>query len=188
MLMLTRFNPTTDRANLSRRMERLFDEMLGHGLWRTSDERPLRGSWVPAINILEREDAVEITADLPGLQAEDVEVTVDEGTLSIRGERKLIYRGKSELREVEGMEVPSDPANLESPTLAEAIGPLVTTRTGFFLVEVEVTMRDVTRVFRIYYKRVNQRLFRLSLAEIQPSRLPLQDQGVDVEDFDPYLR
>ena len=30
-----------------------------------------------------------ITADLPGLKAEDVEVTVDEGTLSIRGERKL---------------------------------------------------------------------------------------------------
>jgi HSP20 family protein len=55
----------------------------------TSEERPLRGSWVPAINILEREDAVEITADLPGLRAEDVEVTVDEGTLSIAGERKL---------------------------------------------------------------------------------------------------
>jgi HSP20 family protein len=70
-------------------MERLFDEMLGHGLWRTSEERPLRGSWVPAINILEREDAMVITADLPGLKAEDVEVTVEEGTLSIRGERKL---------------------------------------------------------------------------------------------------
>ena len=89
MVMLTRCNPTTDGANLSRRMERLFDEMLGHGLWRTSEERPLRGSWVPAINILEREDAVVITADLPGLKAEDVEVTVDEGTLSIRGERNL---------------------------------------------------------------------------------------------------
>ena len=89
MVMLTRCNPTTERANSSQRMERLFDEMLGHGLWRTSEERPLRGSWVPAINILEREDAMVITADLPGLKAEDVEVTVDEGRLSIRGERKL---------------------------------------------------------------------------------------------------
>jgi type II secretory pathway component PulK len=104
------------------------------------------------------------------------------------GERKLIYRGKTELSEVEGMEAPSDPANLQSPTLAEAISPLITTRTGFFLVEVEVTMRDVSRVFRVYYKRVNRKLFRLSLAEIQPSRLPLQDQGVDLEDFDPYRR
>ena len=89
MVMLTRFNPTTDRTNLSQRMERLFDEMLGHGLSQASEERRLRGSWVPAINILEREDAVVITADLPGLDAEDVEITVEEGTLSIRGERKL---------------------------------------------------------------------------------------------------
>jgi HSP20 family protein len=70
-------------------MERLFDEMVGRGLWRDSDERSLRGSWMPAINILEREDAMVITADLPGLRAEDVEVTVEEGTLSIRGERRL---------------------------------------------------------------------------------------------------
>jgi len=89
MVMLTRFNPTTGTANLSQSMERLFDEMQGRGMWRTSEERPLRGSWVPAINILEREDSMVITADLPGLKAEDVEVTVEEGTLSIRGERKL---------------------------------------------------------------------------------------------------
>ena len=89
MVMLTRWNPTNEAANLSQRMERLFNEMAERGLWRTSEERPLRGSWVPAINILERQDSMVITADLPGLKAEDVEVTVDEGTLSIRGERKL---------------------------------------------------------------------------------------------------
>lgn len=89
MVMLTRWNPTTDTAHLSQRMERLFNEMMGRGLWREPEERSLRGSWVPAINILEREDAMVITADLPGLKAEDVEVTVEEGTLSIRGERRL---------------------------------------------------------------------------------------------------
>jgi len=89
MVMLTRWNPTTDAANLSRRMERLFDEMLGNGIWRSAEERPLRGSWVPAINILEKDSEITITADLPGLKAEDVEVTVEEGILSIRGERKL---------------------------------------------------------------------------------------------------
>jgi HSP20 family protein len=89
MVMLTRWNPTSEAANLSQSMERLFDEMVGRGLWRTSEERPLRGSWVPAVNILERQDAMVITADLPGLKAEDVEVTVEDGTLSIRGERKL---------------------------------------------------------------------------------------------------
>ena len=89
MVMLKRWNPSTDTAHLSQRMERLFDEMLGRGLWRTSEERSPRGTWVPAINLLEREDAMVITADLPGLKAEDVDVTVEEGTLSIRGERKI---------------------------------------------------------------------------------------------------
>jgi HSP20 family protein len=89
MVRLTQWNPAGETATLNQRMERLFDEMLGRGLWRTAEERPLRGTWVPAINILEREDAIVIQADLPGLKAEDVEVTVEEGTLSIRGERKL---------------------------------------------------------------------------------------------------
>ena len=89
MVMLTRWNPTNEAANLSQRMERLFDEMVGRGLWRTSEERPLRGAWVPAVNIVERQDAMVIVADLPGLKAEDVDVTVEDGTLSIRGERRL---------------------------------------------------------------------------------------------------
>jgi HSP20 family protein len=89
MVMMTRWNPTNEAANLSQRMERLFDEMVGRGLWRNSEERPLRGTWVPAVNILERPDAMVISADLPGLKAEDVEVTVEDGILSIRGERKL---------------------------------------------------------------------------------------------------
>ena len=87
MVMLTRCNPTTDMTN--HRMGRLFDEMLGNGFRRTAEERSLRGAWVPAINILEQDEAVLITADLPGLKPEDVEVTVDEGTLTIRGERQL---------------------------------------------------------------------------------------------------
>jgi HSP20 family protein len=89
MAMLTRWAPNSDLASMSQRMERMFDEMLGHGLRRSTEERSLRGAWMPAINILEKEDAIVISADLPGLKAEDVEVTVEEGILSIRGERKL---------------------------------------------------------------------------------------------------
>ena len=89
MVMMTRWEPTTELSTLNQRMERLFNEMLGGGLRRNSEERGFRGNWVPAINILEKENAVLITADLPGLSAADVEVTVDRGSLVIRGERKL---------------------------------------------------------------------------------------------------
>lgn len=47
-----------------------------------------RQSWVPPVNIEETDDAYEVTAELPGLRAEDVEITVEQNVLTIAGERK----------------------------------------------------------------------------------------------------
>jgi HSP20 family protein len=70
-------------------MDRLFDELMGRGLRRMADEDRVRGSWSPAVNILEKQDTIHITADLPGMKPEDVEVTVDNGVLTVRGERRF---------------------------------------------------------------------------------------------------
>jgi HSP20 family protein len=89
MRTLTRWEPINDISNLSQRMDRMFEELMGRGLRRLAEDDRVRGSWSPAVNILERKDAIVITADLPGLKAEDVDVTVDNGVLTIRGERRL---------------------------------------------------------------------------------------------------
>ena len=89
MRTLTRWEPINDIANLSQRMDRMFEEMMGRGLRRLGEDERVRGSWSPAVNILEKKDAIVITADLPGLKAEDVDVTVDSGVLTVRGERRL---------------------------------------------------------------------------------------------------
>ena len=70
-------------------MDRWFNELMSRGVRRVGDEDRVRGSWTPAVNVLERKDMIVITADLPGLKAEDVEVTVEEGVLTIRGERSF---------------------------------------------------------------------------------------------------
>jgi HSP20 family protein len=86
--MMTRWTPNREMARFSRDMNRLFN-----GLWAVPEAARMTdtvcGSWVPAVNILEKTDAIEITVELPGLQAKDVEVTVDDGVLSIRGERSF---------------------------------------------------------------------------------------------------
>jgi HSP20 family protein len=79
----------TDLQTVTQRMDRLFDEMMGRTFRRAVDEGGVRGSWAPAVDILEKKDAIVIRADLPGFKAEDVEVTVDNGVLTIRGERKF---------------------------------------------------------------------------------------------------
>ena len=89
MRTLTRWEPVGDVATLSQQMDRWFNEMMGRGMRRVAEEDRIRGSWTPAVNVLEKEEAIEIAADLPGMKAEDVEVTVEAGVLTIRGERKF---------------------------------------------------------------------------------------------------
>ncbi len=57
-------------------MNRLFTEPHG---------RP----WVPAVDIKETEHELVLTADVPGLKFEDIDVRLENGTLTIKGERKF---------------------------------------------------------------------------------------------------
>jgi HSP20 family protein len=45
--------------------------------------------WVPAVDVEEYEDRFELFVDLPGVAAQDVEITLEDGTLSLSGERKV---------------------------------------------------------------------------------------------------
>lgn len=82
--------------SLRREIERVFegfDEGLWrHPFWRPSPEPvwPSRSEWriLPAVDIAEKEKAYEITAELPGLDESDIEVSVSNGTLTIRGEKR----------------------------------------------------------------------------------------------------
>jgi HSP20 family protein len=46
------------------------------------------GKWAPAIDIYETGDSLVVEAELPGIDPEDIDVTVDDGVLTLRGERK----------------------------------------------------------------------------------------------------
>jgi HSP20 family protein len=85
-------------ATLRREVNRLFDD-FGRGLWRFPFGRSAfevepfwrRGvSWAatPAVDVVERDNAYEITAELPGLGEKDVEVKVANGNLMIKGEKQ----------------------------------------------------------------------------------------------------
>jgi HSP20 family protein len=48
---------------------------------------PAGQAWVPAVDITERKDAYQVTAELPGVGIEDLDITLQDGLLTIRGER-----------------------------------------------------------------------------------------------------
>ena len=84
-------------ASLRHEVDRLFDDFTtGFDLpfgRRGFDLRPFEKladfrTRVPAVDVVEKKKAFEITAELPGLDQKDVDITLDEGVLTIRGEKK----------------------------------------------------------------------------------------------------
>ncbi|MGH1537089.1 MAG: Hsp20/alpha crystallin family protein [Gammaproteobacteria bacterium] len=44
--------------------------------------------WVPAVDIKEVKDAYEVVADVPGVEPKDIDVSLEDGVLTVKGERK----------------------------------------------------------------------------------------------------
>ena len=55
-----------------------------------------RGTWTPSVDIYEADGALVLKADLPEMRREDIDVTVENNTLTIRGERKHDHEIKQE--------------------------------------------------------------------------------------------
>ena len=68
---------------LRRQIDRLLEQSLGHG-------HTGQGDWVPAVDICETEGELTFSVELPGVRPEEVEVTAEEGILTIHGARTAV--------------------------------------------------------------------------------------------------
>ena len=92
-MAMTRFDPFRDLAVLQDRMNRMFNDTYGRG---REDDLMNRGTWTPPVDIYELDGRLVLKAELPDLRREDIDVTVENNTLTIRGERKLDQEIKQE--------------------------------------------------------------------------------------------
>ena len=85
-MAIQRFDPFREFATLQDRMNRLF----GDAYLRRDDDVTVQGNWVPPVDIYEteRHDLV-VKAELPDMTREDIEVTVENNMLTLRGTKKL---------------------------------------------------------------------------------------------------
>jgi len=86
-MAVVRWEPFRDLLTLQDRMNRMFDESY-RGRSASSDDWALGGSWAPAVDIYEHEGNIVLSAELPGVDAKDVDVRVENNVLTLRGERK----------------------------------------------------------------------------------------------------
>ncbi len=87
--MLVRYEPWAAMRQLRDEVNRLFGPVLGSV---EDGSSVVTGHWVPAVDIKEEPGRFVIHADIPGVDPKEIEVTMENGMLTIRGERKLESR------------------------------------------------------------------------------------------------
>ncbi len=92
-MSLIRWNPshdlmplTGDLLGMQRDINRMFDTFFRGGMSDEGDQ--FRGAWAPAIDLAEYDREYQVRVELPGVNKEDVKITMQGNILTIRGEKK----------------------------------------------------------------------------------------------------
>ncbi len=92
-MAIIRWDPFKDLVTLRERMNRLFEEAFTS---RGEEKGLVAGNWSPSVDIFETENALVLTAEVPGIDENDIEIKIEDNTLSLRGERKFEKETKEE--------------------------------------------------------------------------------------------
>ena len=85
MTVVTRWEPFREFSTLQDRMNRLFRETQGN----SQDESLTSSSFAPAVDVYEDEHNVALKIDVPGIDEKDIDVRIENNTLTVQGERKI---------------------------------------------------------------------------------------------------
>ena len=85
-MTITRYDPFRDLRNLQEEVNRLFTGNVGRTF---DDEGIARGAWSPSVDIYENKDQIVLEAELPGMNREDFDLTVENSVITLRGERRF---------------------------------------------------------------------------------------------------
>jgi HSP20 family protein len=85
-MSITRYDPFRDLKSLQDEVNRLFSSNFSRSF---GDEGIARGAWTPNVDIFENKDEIVLEAELPGMNREDFELTIENNVLTLRGERRF---------------------------------------------------------------------------------------------------
>jgi len=90
-MAMSRWDPFRELSSIQSELNRLFGRTYGV----EGGEELRAAAWVPPVDVAETQDRFVITTELPGLRSDDVEISVENSVLRIRGERRF-YEEKLE--------------------------------------------------------------------------------------------
>jgi HSP20 family protein len=84
IMTMIKYDPFRELRNLQDEMTRLFVGVAPRGR-----EEMAGGSWIPSVDIYEDKDKLVLEADLPGLNRDDFDISVENNVITLKGERKF---------------------------------------------------------------------------------------------------
>ena len=90
---LVQWKPFREVSRLRNEMDRLWDEYFGPG---RRALKPMEEAWLPAVDVSETGDKITVKAEIPGMEAKDIEISMVGDTLTIKGEKKAEREEKDE--------------------------------------------------------------------------------------------
>jgi HSP20 family protein len=85
-MTIVRYDPFRDLRTLQEEVNRLFSTNLTRGF---GEEGIGRGAWNPSVDIYENKDQIVLEAELPGMNRDDFELSVENNVITLRGERQF---------------------------------------------------------------------------------------------------
>jgi HSP20 family protein len=92
MTVLTRWDPFREFSTLQDRMNRLFRDSFGEG----REEALTTTAFAPPVDVYEDEHNVTLKIEVPGIEEKDIDVRIENHTLTVHGERKFEKEEKEE--------------------------------------------------------------------------------------------
>lgn len=84
-MALVKYSPLRELRTMQEQMNRLLNLSWNHDL---PGEDIKEGIWQPAVDIFETEDSIIIKAELPDVDQKDIDLRIEDNTLTLKGERK----------------------------------------------------------------------------------------------------
>lgn len=91
MFEVTPWKPLREMSNLRREMEDFWGNLAGE-----REFMPMRGEWIPAVDVSETKDALVVKAEIPGMESKDIDISLCGDLLTIKGEKKQKTEEKKE--------------------------------------------------------------------------------------------
>jgi HSP20 family protein len=92
MTVITRWEPFREFSTLQDRLNRLFQQSVSEG----REESLTTSSFAPAVDVYEDDHQVTLKIEVPGIDEKDIDVRLENNTLTVHGERKLEKEEKEE--------------------------------------------------------------------------------------------